>query len=546
MAIVANAQNTADSGSGTSSSIVLTAPSIMNVGDCILVTINLVGASSITVTPPSGFALRYNPANGTLYSTLIYTKIATASEPSTYTFSLSAASSFASTISSWSGVAAIFPVNGGFSANTTSSGTTTATVTSPAGTYPATALRIVSGYGGSSALSITNGGTGNTILVNSANSGGTFINSGIVIDSVAPIKYSSVTWGSCTLNTTVADTTEVIVFLRPDPTQYVTPHTDFTDVLGVNGSTSTFNTRTSVVGSPMVVAVAIGDPTTTVSSMTSSSGMTFSRIAQAQDASNLTRMELWYTTTNVTNPAITVTFSATNNAQLQWWTFSGALGTLGAITSGQANASAISLSLTTTKNNSQLFFPMCLNFNTSASISNTLESYFTIPLDTSKTMLVGRETLQTPTAGTLVTQTTTLPSTTDWSGVGFEVLPFTITPRTQTGVARIGLITSKTQTGVSRITRITQKAQIGVARLTAKTTKTQTGKARIRVTTTHTTTGKANIFLQRTKTQTGVSKILVPGNDTYTKPHLAGNDTTIDFPTLDEPMPQMAGVVPNL
>lgn len=76
-------------------------------------------------------------------------------------------------------------------------------------------------------------------------------------------------------------------------------------------------------------------------------------------------------------------------------------------------------------------------------------------------------------------------------------------------------ITPKTQTGVARIQQVTSKTQMGAARIQKAITQTTTGKSAIRKEITRTTTGRARIQFSRLRDQTGTASI-GPADKVYT------------------------------
>lgn len=114
--------------SSSATSIVINKGDVVE-GDFMLAFIEI-NSTTPTITPPSGWTTVNTQDVGTTLRTAVYSKVATASEPSTYTWTLSASAKAAGLITSYDGVASVF-------ANTKASVSTSATVFNmPASTYP--------------------------------------------------------------------------------------------------------------------------------------------------------------------------------------------------------------------------------------------------------------------------------------------------------------------------------------------------------------------------------------------------------------------------
>jgi hypothetical protein len=123
-AVAFRAGSTAQVGAGTS--LVVTKPAGLAAGDVIIATVSSRGKP--TITPPAGWTLVTSTDNSTTMRQAVYWRAAGASEPATWTFTLSQAKAAVVQLAAYSGVSTTAPVRA-FGASVNASGTT---VTAPA------------------------------------------------------------------------------------------------------------------------------------------------------------------------------------------------------------------------------------------------------------------------------------------------------------------------------------------------------------------------------------------------------------------------------
>ncbi len=110
------------------SSLAITKPSGVVTGDVMLLAVSAGGGTGTTITPPSGWTVVRDTTNGATVHAVTYSKVATASEPSSYSLSFSAPVPAAAGIADYSGVDQTSPVED--SSEATASATTSVTVPS--------------------------------------------------------------------------------------------------------------------------------------------------------------------------------------------------------------------------------------------------------------------------------------------------------------------------------------------------------------------------------------------------------------------------------
>lgn len=102
-----------------STSVTANVPLSTATGDLLLAHINLANGTSV-ITPPAGWTLLSNVAHGTSDLQAVYYKIAGASEPASYTFTLSVSARWCIAISRFTGVDSSFPIADIYVASTVS------------------------------------------------------------------------------------------------------------------------------------------------------------------------------------------------------------------------------------------------------------------------------------------------------------------------------------------------------------------------------------------------------------------------------------------
>lgn len=116
-------------GGGTTLSIAK--PAGVASGDLLLAQIAVRGGTSVAITAPAGFTTLDSTANSTQVRQGIYHKIASSSEPASYTFSFSANQQAAGAIGAFTGVSPSSPINAWSSSTSASTPTLTASSVTP-------------------------------------------------------------------------------------------------------------------------------------------------------------------------------------------------------------------------------------------------------------------------------------------------------------------------------------------------------------------------------------------------------------------------------
>ena len=110
---------------GTTTSVTVTRPANTQTGDQLLAQISVGGGSVISITPPPGWTAVQDQSNSTNVQGAVFSYTATASDPTSWTWTLSAAEPAAADLTAYTGVNATTPID--VSASTTATATTSQT-----------------------------------------------------------------------------------------------------------------------------------------------------------------------------------------------------------------------------------------------------------------------------------------------------------------------------------------------------------------------------------------------------------------------------------
>jgi RHS repeat-associated protein len=142
----------ASSGANAGTSITVTKPSGTVAGDVMVAGIVANGGSGVTITAPAGWVLQRTENQLTSTATAVFTKVAGASEPASYAFTLSASKLVVGSISTYTGVDTANPVDGAGGAN---SGTSSTAISAPSVTTTTSNTRVIAVWGVRGATTFT-------------------------------------------------------------------------------------------------------------------------------------------------------------------------------------------------------------------------------------------------------------------------------------------------------------------------------------------------------------------------------------------------------
>jgi hypothetical protein len=140
----------ASAANATETTLTIAAPGSVSAGNVLLAAVHVRGKPAVTA--PAGWTLVRSDQNGNAMKAVVYTKVATASEPASYTWTFASAQAAAGGITAWSGVSTSTPIDAhGGQVNLTSS----TTITAPSITTTTTNTMLVGFFGIGPATSLT-------------------------------------------------------------------------------------------------------------------------------------------------------------------------------------------------------------------------------------------------------------------------------------------------------------------------------------------------------------------------------------------------------
>jgi hypothetical protein len=425
MAISNRVGNTGTTGAAASTSLVITAPTSTAAGDYMQTTITVNNGSSCTITTLAGWTLLARTNNTTVLGQGIYYKIAGASEPSTYTWTIT--SEFATGVcNGYTGVDPNNPIAG-----FTALGKTTASTSATFGacipqSETSYGVLCISGRNTTASTTLTTAGS-YTIDGQVCTSATDFIVTAVADQHATYVlPLASVTPTSLTFSTTSTDI-DTVVFLRPSLTTISTPATDvctFANTLTSPVTSAKFGTG---YAKEWIFAFVETDGGGTFSETCTVSGttLTWTLVGRANSATVVAgSAEIWaaYASSALAfnSESVTVTPStASSVVNVVIASFINCNGYGASITNEVASGTA-SQALTTTQANSWVW--ACL-LNVTNATAPTLGASQTLVQDflpSGEGEWVWRETSPTATPGS-VTLSTTAPTAIDYAIVVVEI-----------------------------------------------------------------------------------------------------------------------------
>lgn len=422
---------TSNTAGAPASSLTITKPTGISVGDTLLASISVDAIP--TITAPSGWTLIKTTTQGTALTIALYGKIVTASEPSNYQWTFGSSEQAAGVIVDYTGSTGFLPDIQG-----TMSGTSTATLVGQSINNSYTGKRVyfwgTRNTTGSSTITPASGWTGRADTCTTASD---FIEAeAMEVNSAVGFPVGGIGTFNNSASQTALSYVGIGIFL--EDAHVTTPlQLDSFWGSGISSASSLSLPLTTNYPNELVVVAALSETgTNTVSSVTNTAGLTFQKLNAYGTSQQGGDIEIWYALapTPIADSQlannVTVNFSASINGEVLIWGIAGVRtsgsngsGAFGATNSANASASSIpTVSLTTTANNSWVF-AIQNSSNTSANNSagagqTTLKGHTT---STTSASLVLMQNAATPSSGTSVSSSTA-GAATDWNMYAFEVL----------------------------------------------------------------------------------------------------------------------------
>lgn len=429
---------TANSGSGTGTAVLLSNPTGLANGDYIEVNITSAGGSGVTITPPAGWTLIGVQNNsGANTAQWVYWKIA-ASEPASWTWTLSLAKQWSADGVAYTGVDQFNPVS--FFSQT--SGATTISTVAFANYNPHTEADYLTACGshrGATAVrTVSTPSSGFTTTADTSSTTtspfmGAFILSGGTTG--LPVVLQAI--GSTTLSGTTASQCATVVGLRAAVTS-ANIDIEVAIVKTAAGTATVVSDAfaTGVANSGVLVMAQTDAITTSTLAISTTTGLTFTLVGSKVDSAGSGMVYVWRAiATSTISGTVTVTLSTgTANYQLDVYTFRNVDTTtfVGASTPLNGGPSAPSASVTTTVNNSWVWGAM---FNSTGTPGTPTAGQTKIASTVFTAMIAEnqRQTAKTSTSGTSVAISDSAPTTSFWALLVFELLPPGVAPPSSTG-----------------------------------------------------------------------------------------------------------------
>ena len=515
--------DTYNSGASTTSSVVLNKPSGTTTGDIVYAAITVYDTTNtVSVTPPAGWTASANTNLSSTYTVKSFWLPATASEPSSYTFTLSSATQASAVIAAYSGVDAVVPSGGG-SVGTAQSGTSVTGVSFATTADQSMYLRYISSYNTTSAITVSAPGTALTTRADTSNTASPYIQTAI-LDPLVFDGQLTLSIPAATLSASATTSANAGHSFRPDLSQAFTPKvfaqraSTFTSV-----SSGALNVQARNTGDPMFINIMIAPGTESVTSITST-GATWTKVAHVVDASNALRNEVWYAAAPSgysTVQSATVNFSGTVSKALPLQiSYTGAIWT-GNYSTNTGISATISNTLSTTVPQSVVYSYMAYNSNASLGTIST-PSYETFAgwVDgATHGYRVLRDSIPAYTSGITRTHTyNVLSGTPEWSVISYELAP-AHTSKSHTSDAMVRVATTKTHSTDSLVATSATKTQTTNSVVRGQVTKTHTADTLTHATSTKTQTTNSFIAIRLTRTQTANSMVRVVFAKTHTTDH---------------------------
>jgi hypothetical protein len=429
MAATYRSSSTANTGAATAGSLAVSLPAGTQVNDALVVGFSVDGGAAVTITPPAGWTT-IRTTSGTSVQNVVYWRLVDGTEPASYTWTFDSSRFASATMAAYSGAYPFPPPS--TAATTANTASTSITMAAGVTTYSGAAVQFIATRNttGTATTSVGGSWTGRSDTTTTAT---TFMESELSDQSKSlPAGGLATNTATCTRSVTSVC---ISVFLDDAHPPLGTLGEDEYFVTGVTTSVATSNftnVQTNYTNELLLAFVSINKDTgATVSSITTT-GQTWELVGRAN--ANAGSTELWRTVVASPTRAIGVTVNFSTNIVSANITILGITGAspasngaaaIGAFTTGSTSGVPPSLSLTTTRNNSWVFFAANLPGSTGTPVGGTGQTIMRFQNDTTNTALglMQRNNALTTSSGTNVTMNDTSPATPTTNMLAVEFLP---------------------------------------------------------------------------------------------------------------------------
>ncbi|HEX3568636.1 MAG TPA: hypothetical protein VHT70_03075 [Candidatus Saccharimonadales bacterium] len=429
MAATYRSSNTANTGAAAAGSLAVSLPAGVQVGDVLVAGLSVDGGAAVTITPPAGWT-SIRTTSGTSIQNAVYWRLVDGTEPSSYTWTFDTTRAASAVMGAYSGAYPFPPPS--TAATTANTASTSITMAAGVSTYSGTAVEFIATRNttGTATTSVSGSWTGRADTTTTASA---FMETDMSDQAKAlPTGGLPTNTATCTRSVTSVC---ISVFLDDAHPPLGTLGEDEYFVTGITSATTTSNfsnVQTNYANELLLAIVSINkDVGATVSSITTT-GQTWELVGRAN--TNAGSTELWRTVVATPTRAIgvSVTFSASIvSANITVMGIAGAnpssngLGAIGAFTTGSTSGVPPSLSLTTTQNNSWVFFGANLPGSTGTPTAGSGQTIMRFQNDTTNSAigLMQRNNALTTSSGTNVTMNDTSPTTPTTNMLAVEIVP---------------------------------------------------------------------------------------------------------------------------
>jgi hypothetical protein len=431
MAVSYHTSSVFNSGSTTTSSVVIDSPPGVVPDDYLIIAIAYTGGTGVTITAPTTTWQLVSTSNtGTTYGVQTFRRHSAAAEPPNLTFTLSSAQYVSAILVAYSGMrifgsgGSFFP-QGAISAVDGSGSTTTSNNIAP-NTVPGYEMRWVASYNTTAAVTVTSPGTGLTTRADTSTTAGSFIQLALTDGITTNRVLTATPIPGATLSGSTTNNKMIYTMLRQDQTQIFSPEIDYVSSSSVLSATSgTIIYGPSMPNEQAVLVAQIANASTgaALTSVTMP-GTLWTLQATSQNPSNNTRTEIWTATLPQAATNYTATWTSSSAAILRLIALAfPAAGPVTNIVTAAGDSGNPSASIVTKGNNSKVygFITDTNGFVSSGSSPSLLHFEFNMPGTGNGTARMLEQT--NTTAGTTITEGLTYNTPAAWSMILFEVAP---------------------------------------------------------------------------------------------------------------------------
>lgn len=430
MAVTFRSSSSAHTGSAAASSLQLTIPAGVQSNDALFAAISVDGGTGAAITPPSGWTQIGTIDQTTNLKLRVYWRLANGQEAAQYTWTFDTTRMASGAVVAYSDASLFVPSSVGIGSSGTASATLTPTTTQSS--YSGRAITFWGTRNTTAAATLTPAAS-YTEREDISTTASTFV--GLQVQDIVKTYPMGGTVTSTSTATQTVTQCNIVVLLED---LHLTPFSDIAidsfQCGSITASAATLGTSKFATNYPnevILAFIAVNKDVQTVSSISNTSGLTWTNVARANTQSG--SVELWraFAPTPITNQTITATFSANVvSANSLVMGIVGAdistpgVSAIGATQTASGTSSTPTVSVTTTRDRSLVVGIWNNPSQNSSTTAGTNQTILRAGNDSTNTCVsaMNIRNAVTPTAGTSVAINSTV-SMTAWNALAVEVLP---------------------------------------------------------------------------------------------------------------------------